>query len=191
MTQAHTRKGKINSGHSGTAGVYEVLARLSLHGWTAVPTPGNTKGFDIVACKKVGTKMLTRLIEVKSRHRKQPVNSQFWGKSLIWTMDQKHEHAMKDVWYAFVNFEGEFDGQTGQKLSSGTARTTIYLATSKQVAKFAQESHPMWVQSQVGHKDTSMRYFCLGFQTCKYPFKSILYAENCYEKWDLLEKEAK
>ena len=87
-------KEEKDSGLVGVSGVYEVLSRLSRKGWSAAMTPGNTKGFDILASKQVGGKTIIRQIEVKTVSKKQPVNSDFWGKSLIWTMHKKHEEAL-------------------------------------------------------------------------------------------------
>lgn len=186
-------KEEKDSGLVGVSGVYEVLSRLSRKGWAAAMTPGNTKGFDILASKQVGEKTIIRQIEVKTVSKKQPVNSDFWGKSLIWTMHKKHEEALAGVWYCFVNFEEEFDLHTGDPLPKGSQpRTSVYLATSQQVADFAKESHPKWLhnpEATRNHTDTAMRYFCLGFKNGTYKVESTLMAEDCHERWDLLEEE--
>ena len=191
------KKGKrADTGLIGTAGVYEVLSRLTQRGWVAGMTPGNTKGFDIIAVRQEeGGKIIARMLEVKTcENCKKPVNSKFWGKTLIWTMHKKHENPIPGLVYAFVNFKEEFDLKTGKVLPPGSSeRSSVYFATSAQVANFAKESHHKWLydtETTRSHKDTDMRYFCLGFEGGgPYRVESTLMASECWEKWELLEEE--
>lgn len=72
----------------------------------------------------------------------------------------------------------------------------IYLARSKEVADFAKEAHQKWLHDKKrtrSRKDTNLRRFSLGFENGK-PYvvnKTILMAEKCRERWDLLETEEK
>lgn len=189
------KKERKDTGLIGAAGVYETLARLSQRGWVATMTPGNTPGVDILAYKTYKGRFLVRQIEVKTCNKSQPTNSAFWGKSIHWQMHKKHEKALPNVWYCFVNFNEEFDVQTGNPLPKGSyPHTSVYLASAKQVAKFVKESHPKWLKnpaSKKEHKDTDMRRFCLGFKGEKYSVKSTLMAAKCRDRWELLDKEDK
>lgn len=189
------KKERKDTGLIGVAGVYEVMACLSCQGWVAMMTPGNTQGVDILAYKTHKGKLIVRQIEVKTCNKSNPTNSGFWGKSISWQMAQKHERALPDVWYCFVNFDEEFDVHTGDPLPKGSyPHASIYLASSKQVAKFVKESHPKWLknpESKKEHKDTDLRRFSLGFKGGKYSVKSTLMAAKCRERWDLLEKGGK
>lgn len=186
------KKERKDTGLIGTAGVYEVLSRLSRRGWVAMMTPGNTQGVDVLAYKTIKGELLIRQIEVKTCNKPKPINSKFWGKSISWQMHKKHEKALSNVWYCFVNFDESFDVKTGKPLSKGALpHTSVYLASSKQVAEFVKESHPKWLKNPKAkkeHKDMDMRRFCLGFAGEKYTVKSTLMAEKQWECWNSLEK---
>ena len=189
------KKEHVDTGLIGVAGMYEVLSRLSRLGWTAAMTPGNTKDFDVIAYKQCRRKTLMRRIEVKTANKSRPTDSDFWGKSISWQMNKKHENAVPGVWYCFVNFGECFEEIYGEPLSKDSLpRTSVYLADAKQVARFVKESHPKWLKSPASngaHKDTDLRRFVLGFRGGKYQVKSTLLAADCRERWDLLEKEEK
>ncbi|WP_428053130.1 hypothetical protein [Candidatus Avelusimicrobium stercoris] len=189
------KKERKDTGLIGAAGVYELLSRLSRRGWVATMTPGNTQGVDVLAYKTHKGKLLVRQIEVKTCNKSKPIDSKFWGKSIFWQMNKKHEKAMPNVWYCFVNFDESFDVKTGKPLPKETLpHTSVYLVSSKQVAKFTKESHPKWLknpEAKKEHKDTDLRRFCLGFAGEKYTVKSTLMAEKCRERWNLLEKGGK
>ena len=186
------KKTQKDTGLIGTAGVYEVLSRLSRRGWVATMTPGNTQGVDVLAYKTHKGKLIVRQIEVKTRNKSKLTNSKFWGKTISWQMHKKHEKALPGVWYCFINFDESFDVKTGKPLPKGALpHTSVYLVSSKQVAKFTKESHPKWLKNPKAkkeHKDTDLRLFCLGFTGEKYIVKSTLIAQEYRECWDLLEK---
>lgn len=73
-------------------------------------------------------------------------------------MRKKHEQALPNIWYCFVNFDESSDVTTGKSIPKGALlHTSVYLASSKQVAEFVKESHPKWLKNpraKKEHKDT-------------------------------------
>lgn len=194
MTKGKKYNHRRDSGLIGAAGVYLVLSRLSQNGWTASMTSGNTKGTDIIAYKQFQKRGKKRYIfwriEVKTcRLRSHAIDSTFWGWNIYWTLGKSAEELGDNLIYCFVNLEENFNPLTG-KHDKNISHNAVYLAKARDVASFTKRAHRKWLaDKRASHprKDTVMRRFCLGFKQGKKCI-STFFAEDCREKWDLLDK---
>jgi hypothetical protein len=63
--------GKRDNHITGKAGLFFTCLELSRRGWSVLPTPGNTKSFDVIAYRK-GTKQKL-VIQVRTLSKRNPV----------------------------------------------------------------------------------------------------------------------
>ena len=131
------------------AGEFAVLSQLTLRGFDANMTLGNTKGVDIlVSDPKTGD---TFKIEVKTTYSNKASSSKLFGNTMNWIMSEKHENIIDPkLYYCFVNIE---------------KRTNIFrffIVSSRIVADYVKKQHLHWLKSRnVDPKDSSntMRQF--------------------------------
>lgn len=155
------------------AGEFAVLSQLSLRGFNANLTLGNTKGVDILLSNPKTGNM--RRIEVKTHSHNKPYNNKDFGKIIAqWRMSSKHEQVNdKNLFFCFVSIQ------------EGSNHFNFYVVPSKVVSDFIYTSHQYWLSKGSGRRDNPMRSFQLGSKDYKYEFK-IPKVEDYRDRWDLL-----
>ena len=125
----------------GLTGTYFVAAELSQLGYIATVTSRNTRGIDLLASNREGTKTVS--IQVKT--------SRAENVSRKWHISKKQENLHSDqLFYVFV------DLKQNQK-------PDFYIVPSKEVAEYIKGEHEEWLKTPGRggrkHKDTDMRFF--------------------------------
>lgn len=131
---------KLSSLLSGVAGEYYVAAELSKRGYIASITLRNTKGVDILCSNEDASKSVA--IQVKTNRRS----------NREWVLNQKSEDYFADnLFYVFVN------------LNDNVRPPDFFIVPSKDVAKYAKESHAEWLMALgrggQAHNDNPVRKF--------------------------------
>jgi hypothetical protein len=131
---------KLSSVLSGVAGEYYVAAELSKRGYIASITLRNTKGVDIVCTNEDASKSVA--IQVKTNRRS----------NREWVLTQKSEDYFADnLFYVFVT------------LNDNVRPPDFFIVPSKDVAKYAKESHAEWLlapgRGGQAHNDNPVRKF--------------------------------
>lgn len=168
-------RSKINPNSVSLAGEFAVLSKLSLYGYEANMTLGNTKAVDILVLHPKTQKMFQ--LEVKTNYksaRKKPRSSKLFGLyESDWIMKEAHERIKApNLFYCFVNIE---------KI---TNNFRFYIVPSTVVAKYTKEEHDFWIREKKKEgkkvKDTDMRLFRIGMKGEKYnvPTPSVEKYEN-------------
>lgn len=124
----------------GVTGEYFVAGELSSRGHIASITLRNTRGIDIIASNKEGSKSVT--IQVKASSS--PTNS--------WILNKKSEEFFSDNhFYVFVN------------LAKPGIRSAFFIVPSAEVAKQITQGHQDWLNKTgrkgKAHQDNPMRQF--------------------------------
>jgi len=165
---------KLSTNQIALAGEFAVLSQLSLHGFDANLTLGNTKGVDILLSNP-GTGTMRRL-EVKTHSHNKPYNNKDFGRVIAqWTMSDKHEDIHdKDLFFCFVSIQAE------------TSDFEFYIVPKKIVEDFVKMSHARWLRNDSKRSDSPMRSFQLGSKEFKYTTKPP-FAEDYRNRWDLLK----
>lgn len=165
----------ISKNQLSLAGEFAVLSQLSLRGFNANLTLGNTKGVDILVSDPESGVMSR--IEVKTAPEKITREKGYGkGKFMYWIMDQKHESIIDPkLFYCFVSIDSELQFR-------------YFLVPARVVAKYVKEQFELWMsQRKTEVKDSPLRKFRIGFDDqSKYlmPTPSPVEYE---EKWDLLQ----
>ncbi|MDO8575073.1 MAG: hypothetical protein Q7R61_02245 [bacterium] len=145
------------------AGEFAVLSQLTLRGFDANMTLGNTKGIDILVSNPKTGKMYQ--IEVKTNYRNsrnKPQVSKIFGKSVSgWIMNVKHEKITSaNLFYCFVN------------IGKDNKLFKFYIVPSSVVARFVRKEHELWLKEKKKEgkkiKDGDMRLFRIGLAHEKY-----------------------
>ena len=160
-------KSKIGPNSVSLAGEFAVLSKLSLNGYEANMTLGNTKAVDILVLHPKTNKMFQ--LEVKTNYkdaRKKPRSSKLFGlHESAWIMKIGHEKIKTpNLFYCFVNIE---------KI---TNNFRFYIVPNLVVAKYIREEHAHWIKEKKKErkkvKDTDMRLFRIGFKGEKYSVRT-------------------
>lgn len=159
------------------AGEFAVLSQLSLRGFDANLTLGNTKGVDILVSSPKTGKMFR--VEVKTSYNNKPSFEKLFGHTLKWVMGEKHENIIDtNLFYCFVNIEHKAD----------TFR--FFIVPSKIVAEYTKAQHDFWLKRDSGtHSNvnvTSMRNFRIGLDDSGYQIPTAT-AKEYENKWDFFE----
>ena len=165
---------QISKNQIGLAGEFAVLSQLSLRGFDANLTLGNTKGVDILVSHP-DTDSMYRL-EVKTHHNNNLYKSEDFGYiEAHWRMADKHEiNVDPKLYYCFVS------------ITKDTNSFDFYVVPSNVVAKFIQESHKYWLSRKNIRKNTSIRSFMLGKKGLSYNIDMPV-IEDYKNRWDLLK----
>lgn len=159
------------------AGEFAVLSQLSLRGYDANLTLGNTKGVDILLSDPNSSRMLR--LEVKTSYNNKPALSKIFGHTLNWMMGEKHE-TIEDpnLFYCFVNIEKH--AQTFR----------FFIIPSRVVARYVREEHQHWLERSHGEhrevRSTTMRQFRLGLDDGGYAIETPL-AKVYENNWEFKE----
>lgn len=150
----------INKNSVSLAGEFAVLSQLSLQGYDANMTLGQTKCVDILLSDPVTGKMLK--LEVKTNYkssRSAGGNSRLFGRFIsAWIMSEKHETIRdSDLFYCFVNIEDKKNFR-------------FFIVPSEVVADYVKAQHKLWLDADEKHaRDNKMRTFRIGLKNEKYP----------------------
>lgn len=164
---------KTNNNSVSLAGEFAVLSQLTLKGYDANMTLGQTKSVDILVSAPETLKMYK--LEVKTNQNK-PQVSKVFGKFVSgWLMNKKHEEIKDpDLFYCFVN------------IKKPTNIFKFYIVPSKIVAKYVKEEHQLWLDEKKKEgkkvKDTEMRIFRIGLNAEKYKVSTPT-AERYENNW--------
>lgn len=169
----------INSNSVAIAGEFAVLSQLTIHGYDANITLGNTKSVDILASNQKTGKLYK--IEVKTNlkdTRSNPSVSRIFGSSVSeWMLSKKNEKVNEsNLFYCFVN------------ITRNTNEFKFYIVPSKVVAQYVKDEHQLWLSEKKKEgkivKDADMRTFRLGVSVEKYKIKTPI-AEKYENNWDM------
>lgn len=165
---------KISSNSVALAGEFAVLSQLTLNGYNASMTLGNTKNIDILVSDVKTNKMYRLEVKTNYRHEtKKHHESKIFGKTVSsWIMRSKHETlSSPKLFYCFVNIDPHNN------------QLTFYIVPSKVVAKYIRDEHGLWIKSKHGKcKDIEIRNFRLGTKDGKYSIQTPL-AEKYKDNW--------
>lgn len=155
------------------AGEFAVLSQLSLRGYDANMTLGNTKGVDILISNPESGKMFK--LEVKTNFRSTRSvggSSALFGKFISsWIMSEKHESISDpNLFYCFVN------------ISEDTQKFRFFIVPNNVVSKYVKEQHVLWLSDGQRTTITTMRQFRMGIQGEKYPIETPI-AEKYENNW--------
>lgn len=141
----------------GLAGEFAVLSQLTLRGYDAGMTLGNTKGVDILA-RHPGTGARYD-VEVKTNleTRTRDSDSKLFGRFVTdWQMGAKHETVIdQNLFYCFVHING-----SRSDLSKYVFR--FFIVPSAVVANYLREEHQLWLNEKPEHKPNDRRLFRIG-----------------------------
>lgn len=156
---------ELNKNSVSLAGEFAVLSQLTLRGFDANLTLGNTKSVDILASDSRTGKMFK--LEVKTSYAGKPSHSKMFGHTLSWMMNKKHERISDpNLFYCFVNIEKE------------TSLFRFFIVPSNVVANYVKKQHEYWLQNTDGlsQKDLNitMRNFRIGVDVDGYKIKTPL-----------------
>jgi len=137
-------KNKPQAAIVGSAGEHLVLSKLLIKNFIAALAPEYTKSYDIIVLNKDGNSSFP--IQVKSSY----------DSNYGWILSQKNEEEIKNLFYAFVDFQ------------SSEEEPDIYIMESSLVAKLVSVSHQIYlkVPGKKGqkHNDTNMRRLAFDFK---------------------------
>ncbi|MAZ67632.1 hypothetical protein CL652_02585 [bacterium] len=168
---------KLSKNQISLAGEFAVLSRLTLRGYDANLTLGNTKGVDILVSDPESDTMFK--VEVKTNHQQvlnKPSFSKVHGKVVSgWIMHKKHETLVSpNLFYCFVNIHDDAE------------KFNFYMVPSKVVAAYVRDQHNLWLKEKKKEGkavvNSDMRIFRLGIKTEKYPIETPL-AERYENNW--------
>lgn len=160
------------------AGEFAVLSQLSLRGFDANMTLGNTKSVDILVSNPKNGKMYR--LEVKTSYNRKPAHAKlFGGRTLDWVMGEKHE-TIDDpfLFYCFVNIEKD------------ASSFRFFIVPSHEVATYVKNAHQYWLDRNGGlHKGviTTMRSLRIGIDE-KHNIPTPL-AKDYENRWDFFANE--
>lgn len=171
---------KKDKNQTSLAGEFSVLSQLTLHGFNASLTLGNTKGVDILILDPESNRMFR--IEVKTTIKKAAKNSishseLFGDIENIWVLGEKNENIIDDnLFYCFVSIDesrGEY---------------SYYVVPSKIVAQYLKDEAKLWFSAEKRKvtKTSGMRHFRLGIKNFDYKIPTPI-AEDYENKWDLIK----
>jgi len=155
------------------AGEFAVLSQLTLKGFDANMTLGNTKNVDILVSDPIKNRMFK--IEVKTHYRNTSTHSEIFGHTLDWVMSRKNEDIIdSNLYYVFVNITGENN------------HFRFFIVPSVTVAKYVKEQHVYWLNTNGNEvQDSDIRRFRIGMDDAGYPIPTVL-AKDCENRWDFL-----
>lgn len=162
---------RINKNAVSLAGEFAVLSQLSLRGFDANMTLGQTKGVDILVSDPETGRMLK--LEVKTDYlgaRAKGGKSKLFGNFVsAWVMNEKHERIVDpNLFYCFVN------------IADDTKRFRYFIVPSRVVATYVAKQHRIWLDADPRHSRTNaIRNFRIGMQGQRYALKTPL--ESQYE----------
>lgn len=147
-------KDTIQKNSVSIAGEFAVLSQLTLRGFDANMTLGNTKNVDIIVSDPTSGNMFK--IEVKTTYSNKPSHSKLFGYTMSWIMSDKHETIIDSkLYYCFVNIEKE------------TNIFRFFIVPSKVVAEYVKNQHLHWLKSRnetVDNSSIPMRQFRIGLE---------------------------
>ena len=128
------------------AGEFYVLSQLTLRGFIATLTLGNTKSVDILVADPKSARMFK--VEVKTTIKKPSRDLLFSDEPLYkWTMSKKHEEINdKNLIYCFVN------------IKDAESMPEIFIVPCKHVSEYVKWQHDFWMKKRNG-KDSDVRVF--------------------------------
>lgn len=151
------------------AGEFAVLSQLTLYGYDANMTLGNTKSVDILVADPETGRMFK--IEVKTHYRDNAYKSRMFGNTFDWMMSEKHETIVDpNLFYIFVNISSE-------------QVFRFFVVPSSIVASYVREQHQYWLSTKTEESDTNLRRFRIGLENDGYPIDTPL-AVDYESKWD-------
>jgi hypothetical protein len=162
----------LNNNSISLAGEFAVLSQLTLRGYDASLTLGNTKSVDILVADPKTGRMFK--IEVKTHYRNTSTHSDMFGHTLGWVMSEKHEEIKDpDLYYIFVSIVGD------------NHSFRFFIVPSAIVANYVKEQHAYWLKSRPNeeNKYTNIRKFRIGLDESTYTVPTALSKdyENCWE----------
>lgn len=165
---------ELNKNSVSLAGEFAVLSQLTLRGFDANLTLGNTKSVDILASDPKTGKMFK--LEVKTSYAGKPSHSKMFGHTLSWMMGEKHEKIFDpNLFYCFVNIEKE------------TNLFRFFIVPSKVVANYVKNQHEYWLQNTEGltqkDLDITMRNFRIGVDNDGYQIPTPL-SKDYEDNWN-------
>jgi hypothetical protein len=170
----------MNSNQISLAGEFAVLSQLSLRGYDANMTLGNTKGVDILVSNPKNGKMYrvevkTNYRDIKNKPSKSKIHGKIWSN---WIMNKFHETIIDpELFYCFVN------------ICKKTNIFKFYIVPSRIVAKYVKDQHKLWLKLKRKEnkkiKDTSMRLFRIGLKNEKYLINTPT-TEKYENNWNFL-----
>ena len=155
------------------AGEFAVLSQLSLRGFDANLTLGNTKNVDILISDPKENKLYK--CEAKTSYASKPSRSKLFGYTLSWFMSEKHETINDpNLFYCFVSISEDFE------------KYRYFMVPSKVVAKYVKKQHEVWVKENPSvADDISIRQFRIGLEKrSRYSFNTPL-AQDYENNWSL------
>ena len=149
---------KLENTQVGVAGEYFVAAELSLRGYIASVTLRNTRGVDIIASTREGTKSVS--IQVKTNN----------NGSTQWLLSEKSESFQSSIhFYVFVS------------MKDLSKHPEYFVVPSEVVAKKIKKDHLEWLNGTPRkgstRKETTMRKFILPPQNQYKDNWSILFSD--------------
>lgn len=145
--------GKISSNSVSLAGEFAVLSQLSLRGYDANMTLGNTKSVDILVSDPRTNELYQLEVKTALVPRETDSRSRLFGVIAgQWLMGAKHETIERaNLWYCFVRIQQQ------------TKVTRFFVVPSKVVAQYIRDQHQLWLAEEGrNHKDNDLRNFRLG-----------------------------
>jgi hypothetical protein len=164
----------MNSNSVSIAGEFAVLTQLTLNGYDANMTLGQTKSIDILAAHQHSGRMLK--IEVKTtmkEERPSPGNIKSFGQyEFTWMMGEKHERLVDaDLFYWFVY------------IAEDRKNFRFFIVPSKVVAQYVRVQHQVWLDEKESRsRENTMRTFRIGIRGRSYPLPTPL-AEDYEDNW--------
>lgn len=166
-------KDTIQKNSVSIAGEFAVLSQLTLRGFDANMTLGNTKNVDIIVSNPTSGNMFK--IEVKTTYSNKPSHSKLFGYTMSWIMSEKHETIIDPkLFYCFVNIEKE------------TNIFRFFIVPSKVVSEYVKNQHIYWLKSREVKMDNSlipMRQFRIGLDDKEDYLISTPLAKDYENKW--------
>lgn len=147
---------KISPNSVALAGEFAVLSQLSLRGYNASMTLGNTKGIDILVQNPTSRERFQVEVKTNLERRNGPSHSKLFGKFVTdWQMHAKHEKEDADIFYCFVHINQ--NRKDSQKYDY-----RFFIVPGAVVAKYVTAEHALWLKADKSHKDNLRRLFRIG-----------------------------
>jgi hypothetical protein len=151
---------KIPPNSVGLAGEFAVLAQLTLRGYNAGLTLGNTKSIDILVQDPRTQARYEVEVKTNLERRVKHTESELFGPFVTdWQMSAKHEK-IKDrrLFYCFVHINAS-------RAKAEEYSFRFFIIPSAVVAEYVQISHQVWLQDDPARQDSDRRLFRIGLPT--------------------------
>lgn len=166
---------KNNKNQISLSGEFAALSKLSLLGFDASLTLGNTKGVDILVLNPSTEKMFRVEVKTSFKTGNYIKKSKEWGPCIEWILGQNVENNnSKDLFYIFVILDEKHNQR-------------FFIIPSKIVSEYCRKEHLHWLSGGEKRKTSGMRTFRLGVDAnFKYKIQTAL-VDNYENRWDLLK----